>query len=62
MRTLKLEWIGVPGERINETPDILNCGVYVIDYDTRSRNVIPIIMGLTTYESANGSGNMSTEP
>lgn len=56
LRTLQLEWLNVPGERIKETPGIPNCSVYVIDYDTETGSTTPVIMGDTSFQRAAATG------
>ena len=49
MRTLQCDWLGLPFERMNEVSGAKNTGVYVMDYDTGSGIITPVIMGETGF-------------
>lgn len=49
MRMLQCDWLGIPFERMHEAQGVKNTGVYVMDYDTESGKITPVISGETGF-------------
>ena len=49
LKMLQCDWLGITCERMHEVPHAKNVGVYVVDYDTGSREITPVVMGETGF-------------
>lgn len=49
LRTLMCEWLDIPYEKLDRARAAKNTGVYVVDYDTRSMKISPVVMGETGF-------------
>lgn len=49
MRSMQCEWLGLPFDRIRETPGIKNAALYVVDYDTESMTCTLAVQGENSY-------------
>lgn len=59
MRMLQCDWLGIPYERMNEAAHTKNVGVYIMDYDTESGKITPVVMGETGFLANIGAAEAS---
>lgn len=49
MRMLQCDWLGISFEQMNQAKGVKNVGVYVMDYDTETGKITPVISGETGF-------------